>query len=292
MLESNVLEGLDKFIEEDKSQKSSSVLLKKITEYLSQISSEKITFEAEFLGDFVLKSNFNILSNCYIKINCKAKENDIYYSNPTNKSTFRKFKEKILEDKRLIPTLNEVVLYLERLLKTEFDAKTFVKNNYLSIEYKNVKYVVFADYNIDKFFVLFKKKFNINLEELHKNLLLKNKETNGNFFKTVKFCKAVEGELMLKNYRFERFINVPYSYENIIFNVPNNLLNEKNVYYNYLNAITYLINSNEEEFAQADNEKLINKYGFNFIPSLSKRSYKNFIANNKFFIKNIEEILS
>ena len=140
MLESDVLEGLDKFIEEDKPQKYSSALLKKIKEVLSQIPSDKITFEAEFLGDFALKSNFSVLSNCFIKINCKAKENDIYYSNPTSKSTFRKFKEKILEDKRLIPTLNEIVTFLERFLKAEFDAKTFVKNNYLSIEYKGVKF--------------------------------------------------------------------------------------------------------------------------------------------------------
>lgn len=253
--------------------------LQKSLNFLADNFDNKIEFKSELIADYLLKTNFKNFSNAIIKINYIAPENLI--KNTQNKSAYKRLKDKFIDDNNKILMPNEVVKFLqEELNKEVLNCKATIRKNVMLVKIYGFRFYILVDFNIENSFALFNKKYNINQLKIKENLLNKDKNTNGNFSKVLRFVKNIEIELAMKNALSGVLINKIYLYENILFNVPDKLFCEEFTYINFLNAITYLTNSNPENFITLDEQKLLS--------CISLKDYNNFLTNNNIFLENIK----
>lgn len=288
MIDFGYVKFFDEFLEiekedyEKKFKKAYNALnkfLQKSLNFLADNFGNKIEFKNELIADYLLKTNFKNFSNAIIKINYIAPENLI--KNTQNKSTYRRLKDKFIDDNNKILTPNEVVKFLqEELNKEVLNCKATIRKNVMLVKIYGFRFYILVDFNIEDSFVLFNRRHNINQLKIKQNLLNKDKNTNGNFGKVLRFVKNIEIELAMKNALSGVLINKIYLYENILFNVPDKLFCEEFTYINFLNAITYLTNSNPENFITLDEQKLLS--------CISLKDYNNFITNNNIFLENVK----
>lgn len=291
MIDFGYVKFFDEFLEiekedyEKKFKKAYNVLNKFLTKTLNFLSEKydgKIEFEAELIADYLLKTNFKNFSNALIKINYKAPENLI--KNSQNKSAYKRLKDKFIEDYNAILTPNDVVKFLQSELNKEvINCKSTIKNNVMLVKIYDYRFFILVDFNIDKTFSLFKRNYNINQLKIVENFAKKDEETNGNFSKVIKFFKNVELELAIRNLLNGVLINKFYLYENILYNVPSKLFYEEFTYLNFLNCITFLSNSNIEEFITLDEQNLLS--------NITLKEFNIFINNNNFFLDNVKYFL-
>lgn len=291
MIDFGYVKFFDEFLEtekedyEKKYKKAYNALnkfLKKSLTFLAENFNNEIEFKFENISDYMLKTNFKNFSNSVIKINYIAPENLIH--NAKNTSAYKKLKDKFIEDTNKILLPNEVIKFLQSELGKEvLNCKTTAKNNVLLVKIYDFRFYILVDFNIENSFVLFKRNYNINQLKFSENFAKKEKETNGNFSKVIRFFKNIEVELAINNLLTNVLINKIYLYENILFNVPSKLFCEEFTYLNYLNAITYLSNTNPENF------KTMDEQDFSSVQNL--KDFDLFIVNNKVFLNNINYIL-
>lgn len=291
MIDFGYVKFFDEFLEtekedyEKKYKKAYNALnkfLKKSLTFLAENFNNEIEFKFENISDYMLKTNFKNFSNSVIKINYIAPENLIH--NAKNTSAYKKLKDKFIEDTNKILLPNEVIKFLQSELGKEvLNCKTTAKNNVLLVKIYDFRFYILVDFNIENSFVLFKRNYNINQLKFSENFAKKEKETNGNFSKVIRFFKNIEVELAINNLLTNILINKIYLYENILFNVPSKLFCEEFTYLNYLNAITYLSNTNPENF------KTMDEQDFSSVQNL--KDFDLFIVNNKVFLNNINYIL-
>ena len=292
--------------ENDESQ-SFNIVIEKINDIflpiLNKISSKLdgiVSFKLNIIGDYYLASNYNLFNPIHILIDYFVKEEDLEHS---QKRAQKGNVGKLYSD--AFNTKKHVVLTIEELCNVFFKELSISTKNISLFKRKNQIALNYLDYNFFVFFVnkdLFddkeyefkikSKDFKLNFTETHENLLNKNKDTNGNFFDLIKFYKVIELELMLKNQLIFNASKIPYFYENLLYNIPNNLINNDLIYDNFLASFSYLINADIKEFVSADNYILVSDiYKLHSKPYITTIDINKILKQTKFFIDNIENII-
>ena len=131
---------------------------------------------------------------------------------------------------------------------------------------------------------------------MNKNLLEKNEKTNGHFFNLIKFFKVIEKELTLINKLEICAGKNLYFYENLLYNIPNELLNN-NIYDDFMLSYNYILTKYKQnkldEFVDGTNLKLIDdNYKLFAKHYITTQDVKLVIKNCRNFINNQNLIFS
>lgn len=298
---------IDKFIDDNKDDETFNLVLEKLNDFLSSFLNEiiektnySVNFKLNLIGDYYLSSNFINNNFIHIMIDYITNEEDLKFSEKRSKKgaisklTTDAFNMK----KNVVPTNNQLIklLYDEFTLKLQ-NSKIYMRKKCLGLNLMGYKFFIFFvnsnqiqnEYN----FIIKSKNYNFDFNLLHENLLKKNKETHGNFFKLVKFFKVVELELMILNKLTYKASNTLYFYENLLYNVPNDLLNNDLVFDNFIVSLSYLQNIDLNELKTADNIPLINDfYQIKTKPAITSLDVTKVFKQCKVFIDNVDKILS
>jgi len=291
---------------ENDENKSFALVLEKINDIflsiLNDISSRlngKVGFKLNLIGEHFLGTNYNFLNPINILIDYLVEDEDLQYSqNRAKKGNIGKLYSDAFNTKNnLVLTIEELTKIFFNELSLNTNITVYRRKNQISLKYLNYNFFVFfVNKNIldnEYDFTIKSKDFRINFMQTHENLLIKNKESNGNFFNLIKFFKVVELELILKNELIFNASKIPYFYENLLYNIPNEIISNEFIYDNFLASFAYLINANLKEFISADNYNLINDfYQLHSKHYITTLDIQKVIQQTKFFINNIDSILS
>lgn len=283
------------------------VVLEKLNEVLLTILNEislklgeQVSFKLNLIGQHYLNTNYKYNDSAHILIDYFTNYEDLQYSQKrAQKGNIGKLYSDAFNTKNnLVLTIEELskVLYNELSIRFK-NASVFIRKNQISINYLNYKFFIFfvnKSYISDDYeFKIKGKEFNLNFLQTHENLLIKNNETNGNFFKLIKFYKVLELELAFNNKLLFNASKIPYFYENLLFNIPNNLINNDLVYDNFLASFSYLLNVDFKELISADKKDLISEtYKIHAKPYITNMDINKVLKQTEFFIDNIDYILN
>ncbi len=304
---------IDNFVKNpQKNDAEFDLVLEKLNEFLSpffneivQENNNAIFFDLKLVGDEYLGTNFDYLNAVNIMI-------ETYYANMEDLSYSQNREKKGEIGKLLVDTFNynkSLLPTTETLINLLFKYCTLKGQNLKLYRRKNCIYIRFLDYKFSLFFVEKKpntsyltftirgKKYNFDFNLMNKNLIEKNKQTNGNFFNLIRFYKIIENELTLINKLKICASRNLYFYENLLYNLPNELLNDNYIYDIFLKSYNYLlINFKEKklnEFIDSSLDKLIcDDYELFAKPYITTRDIKLVLTNLKTFLNNIDEIFN
>lgn len=287
MIDFGYVKFFDEYLEvekedyEKKFKKAYNVLnkfLEKSLKFLAENYRNFISFNTELISDYPLKTNFKNFSNSIIKINYTAPKDLI--ENSQKNGVYKRLKDRFIQDNNRILLPNEVVKFLQNELNKEvLNCKSIVKKNVMLVKIYDFRFYILVDFNIENSFVFFNRNYNLNQAKIAENFAKKDKETNGNYAKVLRFLKNIEVELSMKSLLNGVLINKFYLYENVLCNVPNKLFCEEFTYLNFLNAITYLSNTNPKNFITLDEQNLLD--------NITLKEFETLINNNKNFLDNI-----
>lgn len=296
---------IDNFIQNNKDDETFNLVIEKLSDFLSSFlndviekSNNTLGFKLNLIGDYYLSSNFSTNNFVNILIDYYVDEDDYNFSeNRGKKGHISKLATDTFNyNKNIVPTIKELsrALYNELSVKLQ-NVKIHLRKNCIGLRYLDYKFFIFfKKSNADEKqsnFIIKSKEYCFNFETLHQNLMQKNLETKGNFFKLVKFFKLVELELMLINKLTFKASNILYFYENLLYNLPNELLNNKLIYDNFIIAINYFNNIDFEELKTADDLILVNDYyQLKTKPAITTFDIKETLKQCKVFIDNIDKI--
>ncbi|MBE5745876.1 MAG: hypothetical protein E7359_01115 [Clostridiales bacterium] len=299
---------IDEFVlnDEDFNEKFPLVLEKLnnfLIEFLNKIiekTNYTVGFNLNLIGDYSLNSNYMDYSSVNIMIEYNTKEDDYKYSETrANKGSITKLTSDVFNlNKTIVPTISELskLLHDELTIKLK-NSKTYLRKNCIALKLLNYSFFIFfvnSNFNKEDYnFVIKSKDYSLNFEKLTKNLLQKNEQTNGKFFNVIKFFKITELELMLIRKLKSKCSNILYFYENLLYNVPNELFDNDHIIDSFILVFSYLLNSNVYELKTADDKLLINdKYRLKVKPAITTIDIDNFFTNCKTFINNLDKILN
>jgi len=299
---------IDEFVlnDEDFNEKFP-LVLEKLNNFLIEFLNKKIKktnytvgFNLNLIGDYSLNSNYMDYSSVNIMIEYNTKEDDYKYSETrANKGSITKLTSDVFNlNKTIVPTISELskLLHDELTIKLK-NSKTYLRKNCIALKLLNYSFFIFfvnSNFNKEDYnFVIKSKDYSLNFEKLTKNLLQKNEQTNGKFFNVIKFFKITELELMLIRKLKSKCSNILYFYENLLYNVPNELFDNDHIIDSFILVFSYLLNSNVYELKTADDKLLINdKYRLKVKPAITTIDIDNFFTNCKTFINNLDKILN
>lgn len=298
---------LDVFTQKENEENNSFVLvIEKINEIfvdiLNDISEKlngQVAFKLNLIGEHYLGTNYGFNNSANMLIEYYTKQEDLEFSQKrAKKGRVGKLYSDIFNTKNnLVFTIEELsrVFFNELTLRLK-NASVFIRKNQISLKYLDFKFFIFfvskEPLENDYEFIIKNKEFKLNLSEMHENLLKKDAETNGNFFNLIKFYKIIELELMFNNKLVINCSKIPYFYENLLYNIPNNLIDNELIYDNFLTSFSYLLNANLKDFISADNYILINDlykiHSKNYITTLD---VKKLLQQVEIFINSVDNIL-
>lgn len=268
---------------------------------ISEKLNNRVSFKLNLIGEHSLNSNYGYYFPIHILIDYFSSKQD--YEN-SEKRTKKGVIGKLYHD--AFTSSQNLILTIEELSKTFFNelslkaknAQVYYRKNQIAIKFFDYKFFIFfvnrnllEDENYN--FVIKGKRYSINLEKTTENLLEKNKKTNGNFFNLVKFFKVMELELSLIDNVKVFAGKIPYFYENLLYNIPNEILNNEYIVDNFIATIAYLTNCDKNALVTADNDILLNDYyAKNEKPYISTIDFNNVIKQSKYFLNNIDKIFN
>jgi len=303
---------IDYYIESNKNNEDEfNLVLEKLNECLSSFlneiilnSNNEIFFKLHLLGEHFLNSNFDYENPINILI-------EVIYANEENYNYSKAREQKLGVGKILTDAFNanKQQVYVENDLLNSLYKNFILKGDtFKAYKRKNCVYLKFLDYKFVLFFLtnnnsqnfnftIKGSEYNLNLDETHKNLTEKNSQTNGKFFNLIKFYKIIEKELFLiDKLKFEPS-RILYFYENLLYNVPNELLNNNYIYDNFIESYNFLLksylNNSLENFISSDNKTLINdNYKLFAKYYITTHDISRLLKQCKVFINNIDDILN
>ncbi len=306
---------IDEFVKNSQSDANSieefNLVLDKLNEFLMPFfehvvkdNNNLIFFKNKVIGDYKIGSNYEYYDFCYIMFEVfYANENDLEYNNSRQqKSEIGKLlSDSFNFNNNVLPTTTNLqnALFKYLVLKGS-NFKVFMRKNYIYLKFLDYKFCLF--FNAQKAsssevnFNLKGKTYNFNLDLMNKNLLEKNEKTNGHFFNLIKFFKVIEKELTLINKLEICAGKNLYFYENLLYNIPNELLNN-NVYDDFMLSYNYILTKYKQnkldEFVDGANLKLIDdNYKLFAKHYITTQDVKLVLKNCRNFINNQTIIFS
>lgn len=298
---------IENFIKNNNDDENINLILEKLNDFLSSFlyditlkTNNSVNFGLNLIGDYLLSSNFSKNNFVHILINYYTNENDYDYSeNRAKKGPILKLTNDAFNIKKnIIPTINQLtkLLYDELTIKLQ-NSKVYIRKNCIGLTLLGYKFCIFfINFNKnqkEQNFILQSKNYTFNFDILHENLLIKNQETKGNFFNLVKFFKATELELINLNKLNYKASNTLYFYENLIYNIPNELLLNEYIYDNFIASVSYLKNIDLDDLNTADNLQLVNdSYNLYSKPAITSINVKTALKQFDLFLINLDKIFS
>lgn len=280
-----------------------------LTPFFNNISNEfskSIQFKIKLIGDIPISTNFDYLDSATIMIEYLSDENS--YDNSTkyeSKSEIGKLLDDSFNANKKIPTIEILLekLYNHISLKTN-NVVVFKRKNGIALKLFDFKFFIFfynkhnnsENYN----FQIKGKNYAFNFDLMHINLQNKNKQTKGSFVKLIKLYKICERELKLIDKLSINASKTLYFYENLLYSLPNELFESKNVFDNFVSSFNFLQkiykyddfdvlkNSEEKPLFVDENEEyeLFAKY------YITREDLKLVLKQSKIFIDNIDKIIN
>ena len=307
---------INNFVKNNNKEQNESfnLVLSKLTEFLmpffdkiSREYSNKIQFKINLIGDVSLKTNFDFLDSSTLMIEYFSDEKSYDFSKKhEEKSEIGKLVNESLHPfEKLIPTIEILAtnLYNYLSLNTK-DIVVFKRKNTISLKLFDFKLFIFFynkhDNNAAYNFQIKGKNYVFDFDLLAQNLKKKDKETKGNFVKLIKFYKVAERELALIKKLYSNASKTLYFYENLLYSLPNEVFESKNVFDNFVASFEYLKkilkyddfdllkNAEEKPLFVEENEEyqLFAKY------YITRNDLKLVLKQNRVFIDNIDKIIS
>lgn len=307
---------INEFVKNSQSNNSSikefNLVLDKLNEFLMPFfeqvvkdNNNLIFFKNKVIGDYKIGSNYGYFDFCYIMFDVfYANENDLEYNNSRQQKGEM---GKLLSDSfnynnNVLPTTTNLqnALFKYLVLKGS-NFKVFMRKNCIYLKFLDYKFCLFFNANklnsTEVNFNLKGKTYHFNLDLMNKNLLEKNEKTNGHLFDLIKFFKIIEKELTLINKLEICAGKNLYFYENLLFNIPNELLNNNNIYDDFMLSYNYILSSCKQkkldEFVDGANLKLIDdNYKLFAKHYITTQDVKLVLKNCRNFINNQNLIFS
>ena len=286
-------------------EKNFDLVLKKLDDFFRSFFCEiieenqgEVEFNLKLIGDYFLKTNYDFCDSSTIMVEYVVNYENYFLSEKrAQKNDFGKLLFDSFNGKNLYPTSENILtrLYNHLLLNLQ-NIKVFKRNNGIALRFLDYNFFIFIfvkttqekNYN----FLIKGKEYSFNFDLMHENLLKKNEQTKGNFFKLIKFYKIIERELFLLNKLKNPNTKTLYFYENILYNIPNEMLMENFIFDSFLNSFAYL-SEHKDELKNASNQSLFveNEYKLFAKYYVTKYDIKMLLKQCKIFIKNVDEII-
>lgn len=301
-------EFLDKFIKDSFNYNDFALVVNKLNDFLNKflyniaMQIPNIDFKKRLIGEYALQTNHSNINLANVIIEYHYNKEDYEYSlNRSNKGQIKALiSDTVNYDKQIIPTIKELTQALFHELSVCLNAENVViRKNAIGVSFLDYQFCInFVGINnsiknntLD--FVLKGKKYNFeDFDLLNEKLIEKNNETNGKFFDVIKLFKVVEFESSTYNMVKILASKNLYFYENLLFNIPNKLLNNKYAYDNLVACYNYLANTKPDKLVDPTNNPLIKDYYELFTKYyITTHDLKRVLKQTKLFIENIENIL-
>lgn len=273
-----------------------------IFNFINERLNGQVDFNLNLIGEHYLGTNYGFDNPTHIMIEYNVREEDLQFSEKRAKkgNIGKLYTDAFNRTNNLVLTIPELAkfAYNELSLKLK-NASVFIRKNQISIKFLDFKFFIFfvcknqSILENETEFLIKGKHYNYNFSLMHNNLLQKNKETNGSFFSLIKFYKIIELELALNNKLLINNSKTPYFYENLLYNVPNYLMNNEFVYDNFLQSKTYLLNANLKELISSDEMPLIDdNFKIHSKPNITSLDINKTFKQVNIFIDNVNNFLN
>jgi hypothetical protein len=240
-------------------------------------------------GDHMLSTNIGTTSPLIIFVSLKANKQQVLLFKKANKAsqTVKRFiaAQTVLTDEVLAQMLFEA-------LTQQFDAKTKLYNtkNIIVINLENMlKIKVIVGYNFEGSF-----EYQYLNNYYSENLLAlieafdKKEATTNNFFDLVRVFKSIELELLHLDIIKQKSYDKLNFIENIVYNVPNELLIDTDFSRAFLKSLNYLKNADFSNFKLASKNEYMFSADENSLYNI--REARFFIKEIDYFYKNFEKL--
>ena len=233
-------------------------------------------------GDHMLNTNILNSSPLVVFVSIKQNKEDVLL--------FRKSKNLSKKMQKFVtPALNVtdefLATHLFYALQAQLDTseKIFLSKNVIMLNLNNtIKIKIIVGYYFNQIFEYeyLGSLYEENLLNLIEAFDQKEKETSY-FYTLVRILKSMELEVYDLGFIKQKTFDTFYFIENLVYNIPNELLSGSDIYDVFIKAINYLKNAKLNEFKLASKEQLM----------FTKESHYS-VNKAKFFIKVIEKFFT
>ncbi len=261
--------------------------LKMAVEYVFSLYEDKdMHFTIEPCGDFYNNTFHLQISPITYLVVCHVKRQELQHY-LSKQALFEKYKNKYLSrfitdyEKPNFPTNEEIANIIHRFMGNfiELPNRSFCKYGTIRYGLENsfqVKIVVGYKYEDDTYvFTDNNKTVEIDFKKVQDNIKNKEKQTNKGFSKVCALLKSFETELLCAEKIYDVLIHKHYFVEELVYNIPNDILMEKNDTKLVANTLDYIAKINPYKLVKLNDEKLIDKARISY--------YKVFIKRMKLF---------
>lgn len=239
-------------------------------------------------GDHVLQTNFQTISPLVVFVSLKQKRKDILAYKQMQKLK-RRAKKLFAPISVITDELVAGLLFTELQNYLETKDKLYVSKNVIMVNIVNhIKIKIIVGYNFDGSFEYeyIGKQYKENFLEFLEKMDKKDAQTK-HFFDMIRILKSMEIELFNLGYLKDKYFDAYNFVENLVYNVPNELLSDDSFYEAFLKTINYLKNADLTKFVQTDNTPMF-EHSKNARYDLIKAKY--FIKAILYFYNNFEAI--
>ena len=265
------------------------VLEDAISQVCKNNSISKSTVNFFTAGDHMLNTNIGTTSPLIIFVSLKAdKQQILTYKKSRNMSK----KVKHFINTQEVVTDEVLAALLFNSLVEQFDSQTklFNSKNVILVNLENfLKVKIIIGYNFEGNFEYqylnnyYSENFLALIEAFDKK-----EETTKNFFDLVRVFKSIELEMLHLGITKQKSYDKLNFVENLIYNVPGELIIDENFNNAFLKTLNYLKNAELNTFKLADKNELMFKSDENSLYTLKEAKY--FIKVVDFFYNNFEKL--
>jgi len=213
-----------------------------------------------FAGDHVLNTNILNFSPLVIFVSLKQKKEDIisYKKSQNLSKTAQQF---LTKTSVITAELIAQALFESLQIELTKQDKIYIANNILVVNISGkIKLKIIVGYQFEEQFEYeyLGKYYTENILELF-SLYDKKDEECGYFYDFVRILKSMELELFQNNIVKDKYFDILYFVENLVYNIPSNLLKTEDFYTAFINGVNYLKNADIKEFLLPNGTRMFNE---------------------------------
>ena len=213
-----------------------------------------------FAGDHVLNTNMLNFSPLVIFVSLKQKKEDIitYKKSQNLSKTAQQF---LTKTNVITAELIAQALFESLQLELTKQDKIYIANNIIIVNVGGkIKLRIVVGYQFEEQFEYeyLGKYYTENILQLF-SLYDKKDEDCGYFYDFVRVLKSIELDLFQNNVVKEKSYDILYFVENLVYNIPSNLLKSEDFHNAFINGLNYLKNANIKDFILPNGSKMFNE---------------------------------